>query len=329
MKKHISYEYIVAEDTIIAYMGKKAIVQLKDKIGECEIRRLGKGSFSENTKIIQIQLPDSVERIEDVAFLRDINLANVVFSGKLKSVGQNAFGACTKLQQFCVIQKELSKDEYENLKMNSLKSKDNIYVARSMPNEILPKGLLASLEYKPIAHIQDGISALFSYTDKEDITRINEEHRLNERKSYISFSNTEENLTEGEVFQKHMQENYEEPYSEKSDSKSDWCVRVSESPDKYIKKTLRFVMDDNCTYVSDNKYVIVYRIDVGYFFWQSAQKVRMNNKDYYVYRRHYLTSDSEIEYIRKDMAIYCDGQLVKDREEREAVYGKYKLLSIL
>ena len=70
-------------------------------------------------------------------------------------------------------------------------------------------------------------------------------------------------------------------------------------------------------------------LKIGYFFWQSAQSVIYDKKQYYIYRRYYLSSDPEIEYVRRDIAAYSEKGLVTNREEAQNVYAKYKLLSIL
>ena len=70
-------------------------------------------------------------------------------------------------------------------------------------------------------------------------------------------------------------------------------------------------------------------LKIGYFFWQSAQPVIYEKKQYYIYRRYYLSDDPEIGYVRRDIAAYSQKGLVNNRVEAQNVYAKYKLLSIL
>lgn len=262
--------------------------------------------------------------IGDVAFLRDMFLGSVVFYGGVNFVGENAFKGCNNLQQIVVIHKELSKDEYESLKNNSKRNNYNNYVAKQMPKDLLPKGLLPALEHKPAANVPENIPLLFMSSDIEKSDKLNQDIDVNQYRTYISFSDIEGNITEQEAFLRHIEGDETNQYFIKSNGKNSWCRGGNESANKHIKKVLLFVWDDNCTYVDDDKYNIVYRIECGYFFWQSAQKVKMNDKDYYVYRRVYLTDSDE--FVIKDVAIYCDGKLVSNAKEIREIYEKYKLL---
>ena len=83
------------------------------------------------------------------------------------------------------------------------------------------------------------------------------------------------------------------------------------------------------TVFKKGKYLLQVTLKIGHFFWQSAQPVLYENNKYYVYRRYYLTSNPELELIRRDIAIYDGNGVVNDRKEAQNVYAKYKLLSIL
>ena len=95
------------------------------------------------------------------------------------------------------------------------------------------------------------------------------------------------------------------------------------------EKTYVFTFDDTQTKEKNGNIYITATIKFGFFFWQSGQKVICNKTDYYVYRRLYLSSKEEIEFVKEDVAIYKDTELVLNRKEAQQVYGKYKLLSIL
>ena len=95
------------------------------------------------------------------------------------------------------------------------------------------------------------------------------------------------------------------------------------------EKTIIFTFDDTKTKEDKEKVIINATLKIGYFFWQSAQPVIYDKKQYYIYRRYYLSSDPEMGYVRRDIAAYSEKGLVTNREEAQSVYAKYKLLSIL
>jgi len=133
--------------------------------------------------------------------------------------------------------------------------------------------------------------------------------------------------TEDKAFCEHIRDNEPEVYDGKAEQKNDWYVRVGKVPNK--EKTIIFTFDDTKTKEEKGKYLIHATLKIGFFFWQSAQPVIYENKKYYIYRRYYLSSDQEIEYVRRDIAVYTDKGLVNNREEAQNVYAKYKFLSIL
>jgi hypothetical protein len=94
-------------------------------------------------------------------------------------------------------------------------------------------------------------------------------------------------------------------------------------------KTIIFTFDDTKTREEKGKVFIHATLKIGYFFWQSAQPVIYEKKQYYIYRRYYLSDDPEIGYVRRDIAAYSQRGLVNNRVEAQNVYAKYKLLSIL
>ena len=68
---------------------------------------------------------------------------------------------------------------------------------------------------------------------------------------------------------------------------------------------------------------------IGYHFWQSLVPVNYDGKLYYIYRRHFLSSKTNLNYIRNDVKVVSDTGENVILEEARRVYAKYKLLSIL
>jgi len=67
------------------------------KLGE-NVRRIPKGLFSNNQKITEVNLPESVEILDPYAFEYCANLKNVNEAGTIKSIGEQTFRYCSSLE---------------------------------------------------------------------------------------------------------------------------------------------------------------------------------------------------------------------------------------
>ncbi len=324
MGNYMDSSFVVVDGTIISYSGQQNTLSIPERFANIEVSRIGDGAFMESFQLKRIVLPSNVKEIGTQAFWQCDELAEVLVSGEITDVGMGAFSGCNNLHSITICGLKLSADEYHTFKILGKKS-DNIYVLCEMPNNELVSKLVSSINSaKAACKIPENITSLFRPTDvDEKKTSFSIEKNI----PFIGFTVPSVSMTENNAFFCYMKSSKKEDYNGKAEEKNDWYVRVGKIPAR--TKTIIFTFDDSKTKEKNGRFMIEATLKIGYFFWQSAQAVVYENKKYYIYRRHYLSSDPELEYVRRDIAVYTDEGIVNNREEAQKVYAKYKLLSIL
>ena len=325
MENYMDDSFVIANNTIIAYCGKHPVMKIPARFTDIEITRIGDGSFMESSKLQCIIAPPRTKTIGKKAFWQCPVLTSAFVPGTLMNVEPEAFGNCQMLSDITIYGMELTASEYNTFKSLGNKSSEGIYVLREMPNNELVQNLISSITTaKPACKIPDNISSLFQmFVLDEKKGKISIEKNL----PLIGFTVPSVPTTENNAFFRHIKNGFPEVYDVKAEQKNDWYVRVGRDATK--EKTIIFTFDDSKTRHEANRTFINATLKIGYFFWQSAQPLVYDKKKYYIYRRYYLGSNPELEYIRRDMAVYSDKGLLTNREEAKNVYAKYKLLSIL
>ena len=64
-------------------------------------------------------------------------------------------------------------------------------------------------------------------------------------------------------------------------------------------------------------------------FFPSLRYVRSDDSDWWIYSRNYLTGIEDHPYIRMEMGVFNRQGMVTNREQAEAVYAKYRFISML
>ena len=325
MGNYMDDAFVVVNNTIISYCGEHPVLKLPSRFADIEILRIGNGSFMESSKLQCAILPPTVQTIGASAFFKCPSFTSVFVPGSLSKVESRAFSNCEKLRDITIYGLELTANEYFAMKNAGIKNSEGIYILRKMPEHPLVEKLVAAVEQaRPACQIPDGITALFQ------LTELDEEKgavSLNRNLPVIGFVMPSKAISEHDAFYQHVMTSDCEVYDSVAEQKNDWYVRLGK---RLLKgKTVVFTFDDSETQVEDGKFRIKAVLQIGYFFWQSAQPVSYDKKKYYVYRRYYLSADPEIRYVRRDIAVYNQKGPVKNREEAQDVYAKYKLLSIL
>ncbi len=77
--------------TVTGYNGTAQEIRIPEKINGKKVVGIGANAFKDNENITGVYLPDSIEVIEDGAFMNAVNLVSVAFSDNLKEIGANAF----------------------------------------------------------------------------------------------------------------------------------------------------------------------------------------------------------------------------------------------
>lgn len=325
MENYMDGSFVITNNTIITYSGQHPTLKIPGRFADIEISRIGDGSFMESSKLQCVILPPNTKEIGSQAFNQCPVLTSAFVPGGLSYVGYGAFGNCQILSDITIYGLELTTSEYQTYKTASNRCSDGTYVLRELPkNEIVSKLVSSITNAKPAYRIPDEISSLFQMAEFDEQKG---KFSLEKNIPVIGFSVPSVPTTENKAFYEHIHDGTTEIYDGKAEQKNDWYVRVGKIPTK--EKTIIFTFDDTKTKEDKGKVIINATLKIGYFFWQSAQSVIYDKKQYYIYRRYYLSSDPEIEYVRRDIAAYSEKGLVTNREEAQNVYAKYKLLSIL
>ena len=325
MGNYMDGSFVITNNTIITYSGQHPTLKVPGRFADIEIARIGDGSFMESSKLQCIILPPNTKAIGSQAFSGCPVLTSAFVPGGLDYVGYGVFGNCQVLSDITIYGLELTASEYHTYKTASNRSSGGTYVLRQIPkNEVVSKLISSITNAKPACRIPDEISSLFQMVE---IDEQKGKFSLEKNIPVIGFSVPSVPTTENKAFYEYIHSDAIEFYDGKAEQKNDWYVRVGKIPAK--TKTIIFTFDDTKTREEKGKVIINATLKIGYFFWQSAQPVIYDKKQYYIYRRYYLSSDPELEYVRRDIAAYSEKGLVTNREEAQNVYAKYKLLSIL
>lgn len=330
MKYYIGQDAVIAENTLITYTTDKQEAVLMDEYDGVKIKRVGKSSFSGNSSLKTVILPDSVEEIGDDAFYDLSELTKLVVPGKLKKIEPLAFRQCPKLREINIRDLEVEKDVYDNLMQNSRKCSLGFFVsAEYPPNSILESLVKATSVSGCSTYIPQTIDRLFVEKKQQSEVMVSNRRTMTKQLFFTySFTDEKEYISEEEAVERRFSAENREEYTHCLTE----CVLDNECRKGYYLPALPtaiFTFDDSLTKEIDGKYYLNATLILGNFFWQSMKHVVYESKDYYVYRRHYLSGNKQKNYFRRDIAVYNGKKLVTDIKAAKNVYGKYKLLSIL
>ena len=325
MKNYMDSSYVVVDNTVVVYSGQHATIKLPPRFADIEILKIGNGSFMESSNLQCIILPPKIKEIGSRAFCSCPALTSAFVPGSLIRVGPEAFGNCRMLRDITVYNLYLSAEEYRTFKAMGKKCRDGVYVLREIPQkEIIQKLVRSITNARPASNIPDDVSLLFQLVELDEQKG---KFSLDKNVPIIGFDVLSLPTTENIAFINHIKNGAPETYYKNAEHLNDQYVRVGYTHQK--AKTIIFTFDDTNTKEEKDGYLITATLKIGYFFWQSAQPIIYEKKKYYIYRRYYLNSDANPEYVRRDIAVYSEDGLVTDREEAQNVYAKYKLMSIL
>ena len=270
-------------------------------------------------------LPPKVTTIESHAFAGDRALSCVVFPGTVQHIGGNAFLSCNQLSEITIYDYILEEKEYVNLKLQSIRAANDVYVAQQMPLFGIMRDILQATGVLMAAYeIPDHVDRLFHMAQMPDD---HGQQLFYRNVNNIGFGqHPSDPVTEHQAFLEYIKY-LDEEYNSFADELNDSYLRTGKIPG--CRKMAIFTFDDKKTKTLNGKRSISITIHLGFFFFQSACPVLCDGKQYYVYRRYFLSPESNVKYIRKDVAIYTDEGVVMDKKEAQKVYAKYKFLCIL
>lgn len=325
METYIDKDYAVTANTLCSYFGSEKELKIPSRIALIDVKSIGHGAFYGNEKINLVIIPKEIETVGENAFGDCTSLKKVVFDGVPSYVAPKAFWYASlntiEFRNFFV-----SKTEYENLKNISVVLSDGMSVIPHFPKALIPEGMFDSSLFA--TNIPNDISELF-HCDYGS----GKYYELS-RELYNEL--TRELPNEHRCFMNHIHNLKPEYISPVSEKLNDDFIKLGGKC--YLSRVVVFSFDDRITRQTNDGFIIHLISTLEYYFWQSAKKVICEGKEYFIYRRHYLTRNREHyffsnprmgEYIRKDVAVYTKNGRVNNEEEAKKVYAKYRLLSFI
>ena len=327
MGVYIEDEYAVLDGVILNYSGREQSLKIPDTIGDMTVTQIGDGAFME-TELEAVMIPETVKRIGENAFEYS-PLVNVYLPATVEKIEDRAFmprGDEDCLRNIVVYGQRLSASDYNELKLGSIPVNKGHYMAMSYVKIGALEQAVGAAGIGFASYLPVEAKNYYTFHSKDSKSGANPLAGVVERIS----SDAEQDCrreTEESAFMKLICRKTA-PYSiAAAEVKNDDHMRKKTYPS--IKKTAIVCYDDSKTRSKGDTYVLDLQLKIGYHFWQSFVPVSASGKQYYIYRRNYLTSDEALPYIRRDVAVFTEKGLVKNREEALAVYGKYKFLSLL
>ena len=324
MGNYIDGTYAALDGVLLSYEGKDISLQLPAQLANMNIHTIGDGAVMESANLQQVVVPDGVKRIGNNSFSGCSQLMNAYVPYSVTSFAENAFHNCSKLTNLYIYGMALNEQRYRDLKAFSRRVNGSMYLAQSFPDFKRVKDAVSSTDADASNSIQSGITRLFTSQSLEEEKGA---ASLQRNLDGFGFESEEQYMTETNEFLRLIADKNACDVDVLSEEQNDQFLRSEKFPP--IEKTAVFTFDDSKTKLENGKYSVFANIKIGYHFWQSKVPIILSGNTYYIYRRHYLSSKPNLNYIRRDVAVFTSKGLVVNRREAQEVYAKYKLLSIL
>lgn len=320
MKSYLDNIFIVADNTIISYMGKVQSIIVPQTIDGIPVSRIGSGAFMELNDLKKIEIPKKFTEIGDKAFANCPCLEKIVFHKTPENLGNNLAAYSHNLNTIILQNLEIDHRTYLNLKGSCIKCTDGTYIAKTIPDIPPIYSVFNAFNIKPASEVPSGASSVFQ------LSQLNESS-VYEKYPVIGFSEPCKPISEDSAIRERIKNGKSSFYDAFAEKQNDLFVRKNKP--QTITKTCLFSFDDTSTKKDTDKITVNAVLKIGIFFWQSYVKIVYDDKTYYIYQRNYLNSVPECKYIRRDITIYSEGKILNDCEEAKKIYAKYKLLSII
>lgn len=327
MGNYLDKDYAAIDGILLSYCGNNSFLNIPKKLANMELTKIGDGAFYGMENLKEVVIPYGITQIGREAFDGCKNLNTISIPGTVNTIDYSAFGLydivfCSNCFNYNIFGYRISKSEYQNLMSSSLKVDKTLYITQSLSKKGVFKDLLSSINIDAADRIQYGVGRILtSHDEKRDAANM---------KRYLNvfyYDGSRKALNETDEFMRIVRENKNIVQDMKTEKNNDLFLKEEKYPT--IRKTAIFYCDDSKTKIDNGEYSIDVNIMIGYHFWQSFLPIAYENKVYYLYIRNYLTDSKEMNYIRRDTAIFSDKGLVEDKQEAQQIYAKYKLLSIL
>ena len=324
MGNYLDGTYAAIDGVLLSYEGNDISLKIPGRLANMNIHTIGDGAIMESANLQQVVVPDGVKRIGASSFRGCCQLMNAYIPYSVTSFAGDSFGGCSKLTNLYIYGIQLNEQRYRDLISSSRRVNGSVLLAQSFPYFRRLKDAVSSTDAEPANLIQGGITRLFtSQSLEEEKGAASLERNLDG----FGFDSQDQYMTETNEFLRLIADKTASEIDAMSEEKNDEFLKSEKTPP--IEKTAVFTFDDSKTKLENGKYSIFADIKIGYHFWQSKVPVVLSGNTYYIYRRHYLSSKPNLNYIRKDVAVFTNKGLITNRREAQEIYAKYKLLSIL
>ena len=238
MNTYIDNNYLIVKDTIVTCTDNSIYIDVPGEIGGIQILRIGNHAFAELNKVKQVTLPYGVERIEDAAFQWNSNMSCIKIPGTVRYFGVNVLGGCTNLNDVIIYDIPIDKKTYQELKRNSIRTVDGIYISEHIPNFISDTGF-KGINNTPATVVPQNIPVLFRF-NKESCWRNIDELFIDI--DNFRFSESENLANENSAFLYQMKTNTFGSISYVAEIKNDAVAKSGTTLKK--EKTYIFTFDD-------------------------------------------------------------------------------------
>ena len=324
MANYMDQVYAAADGVLLSYAGQDVSLKITTKLGYMPIHTIGKGALMDSDKLQQVIVPVGVRRIGEKAFYGCKNLKKVYLPGSVVEVSSCAFCDCHTLRELILYDMKLTGQQYQSLVSSGLRVNGSTLLLSDFPDNKFLKDLVASTGTSPANPLPLGLKQLltsYSLEDEKGSGSIDRNLQV-----YTVGGAEQKTMTEREAFRSSMSGGFAQ-----TDAKTEEGNDAFEKKDIFpiIVRTALFTIDDSRTIHRDGAVIVTAVIHFGYHFWQSQVPIVCNGNQYSIYRRHYLTAEQNLCYIRRDVAVFSGDGTVSNQEEAREVYARYKLLSIL
>lgn len=324
MSNYLDKTYSALDGVLLTYEGDSPVLGIPDHLAGMEIHTIGRGAFMESSHLLQAVIPGTVKKIGYEAFRSCSQLVSVSIPFSVASIEYHAFANCPNLTDLQLFSVPLTEQQYRDLRSKASRVNGSVFLAHAFPEDERIRSVVAATDVKPANSVPAGIKRLFTAQD----TGTGKENRSIRRNlDGFSFGGDERYATERDAFLQLIGEGDPPPSDAFSEEKNDGFMKTEKYPK--IEKTAVFTFDDSRTKFTNGCFQILADIRIGYHFFQGAVPVVCGGKLYSIYRRNYLTSIPNLNYIRRDVTVFSENEQINNLVILKEVYAKYKLLSIL
>lgn len=331
----IKDEYTVFGDTILVYNGDKEDLIIPSVIDGQPIRAIGDGAFISCNNTRRIQISEGIKSIGQQAFKNCRKLVSLTVPASVNDCDILAFLGLDEMNMLQVVRK-VSRENYNRIKENNIEMDNHVILMANPHSEIedlncIYEGLKRTVKFAEGISLNMGrlyldFSKEFEQKKQTFDSDAKFEYSLPEKWTSFDLKRGMERVHEKQAFLQKIRENVSEPFSAESEEMDDKYERLGNA--RKIENTAIVFMDDNETKILGDEVTISLQIRWGKWYWQSSKRIVFEGKDYYVYRRQYLTSDEKTPFARREVCIFDENGIVSDKKIIGAIYGKYYLLSM-